>query len=313
MPKYKYGRPKRRNIDQKAVGKFLSNLGFEVESITQEWRHLHAFGKYKGKHAVFKLASTQVTSPRTQNEYHWNEAVHRVPEARRLNFTVPKNYSSGSFGKLFYFIAEKFPGKPLLELDSEDLKRVVPKISQIAKAAHELENLPISPNCEFAKTKKSDNQKSVPAGHKLLRSSSEWASQVPKDLDAFLAVINESKDSLRTSVGHGDFVIRQMYDVNGKIGIIDGEHAGLKGPLYYDVAQFYIRLRNDHNAEDTAREYLKKFKALLAISDRQNFWEELKPVLIQRYIGDLWGAAKNSKKLDELTPLGKAILKNRII
>ena len=91
------------------------------------------------------------------------------------------------------------------------------------------------------------------------------------------------------------------------------EHAGAKGPLYYDVAQFYIRLRNDHNARDVGQKYLREFRDLLPPSDKQNFWDELKPVLIQRYIGDLWGAAKNPKKLDELAPLGQEILKGTII
>ena len=313
MTKRKYGKPKKRNLDQKEVKKFLVDLGFEVELIAQEWRHLHAFGKFKGKDAVFKLASTQTTSLKTQNEYHWNEAVHLVPKNKHLNFTVPENYSSGSFGKLFYFVAERFLGKPFLERNSDDLSRVIPKIPQIAKATHELENLPIPSDCEFVKTKKSDRQKKIPVGHRLLRSATEWANQVPKDLDSLLEIIEKSKDNLRTSVGHGDFVIRQMYDVEGKIGIIDGEHAGPKGPLYYDVAQFYIRLRNDHDAKDIAQKYLMELKNLLPPSDKQNFWEELKPVLIQRYIGDLWGAAKKPKKLDKLASLGKEILEDRII
>ena len=204
-------------------------------------------------------------------------------------------------------------GKPFLERDSNNLSRVISKIPQIAKATYELENLPIPSGCKFAKTKKSDRQKKVPAGHRLLRSATEWANQVPRGLDSLLEVIEKFKDSLRTSVGHGDFVIRQMYDVENKIGIIDGEHAGYKGPLYYDVAQFYIRLRNDNDAKNIAQKYLMEFKNLLPPPDKQNFWEELKPVLIQRYIGDLWGAAKKPKKLDELAPLGKEILEDRII
>jgi hypothetical protein len=313
MTKRKYGKPKKRNLDQKKVKEFLVDLGFEIELIAQEWRHLHAFGKFKGKDAVFKLASTQATSSRTQNEYHWNEAVHLIPENKHPNFTVPENYSSGFFDKLFYFIAERFLGEPFLKRNSNDMNRVIPKIPQIAKATYELENLPIPSDCEFAKTKKSSRQKKDPVGHGLLRSATEWANQVPRDLDSLLEVIEKFKDSLRTSVGHGDFVIRQMYYVKGRVGIIDGELAGFKGPLYYDVAQFYIRLRNDHDAKDIAQKYLMEFKNLLSLSDKQSFWEELKPVLIQRYIGDLWGAAKKPKKLDELAPLGKEILENRII
>lgn len=313
MAEHQYGRPKKRKIDPGAVSKFLKDLGFAVEIIAQEWRHLHAFGKYQGKEAVFKLASTQATSPRTQNEYYWNEAVHLVNESKRPNFTVPTNYSSGYFAKLFYFIAERFMEEPLVARHSNSLVRAIPRIPQIAKATYELENLPIPSDCAFAQTKKAKRQKQTPVGHQLLKSATEWANQVPRDLTALLAVIDRAKDSLRTSVGHGDFVVRQMYQVNGKIGIIDGEHAGLRGPLYYDVAQFYIRLRHDHEVKDIAQEYLREFRNLLPPPDKQNFWEELKPVLIQRYLGDLWGAAKNPKQLKELEPLGNEILEDQVI
>src|SRR5579872_151723 len=140
MPERKYGRPKRRNLDQQKVTNFLEGLGFEVESIHQEWRHLHAFGKFEGQDAVFKLSSTQATSPRTQNEYNFNQAVHLTPESAIPNITVPKNYASGRYGKLFYFIAQRFYN-PLIERDSTDTTNLAPRIAQIAQATFELGNL----------------------------------------------------------------------------------------------------------------------------------------------------------------------------
>lgn len=312
MTKHKYGRPKKRNLNQERVAEFLRNLDFEIESISQEWRHLHAFGKFEGKDAVFKLASTQVTSKKTQNEYRWNEAVHLVPDSIHPNFTVPENYSSGSFGKLFYFITERFMEEPLVKRNSNDLSRVIQKVPQIAKATYELEHLPIPPGCEFVKIAMKKRKKQILPGERLLQSATEWANQVPLNLNKFLSIIEKKKNDIRTCVGHGDFVIRQMYNVNGKIGIIDGEHAGLKGPLYLDAAQFYIRLRNDFNVKCIAQKYLKEFKKLLTPADKQNFWEELKPVLIQRFIGDIWWVAKKPKKIDALMILGQEILKDKI-
>ena len=55
MTKRKYGKPKKRTLDQKEVKKYLVDLGFEIELIAQEWRHLHAFGKFQGKDAVFNF------------------------------------------------------------------------------------------------------------------------------------------------------------------------------------------------------------------------------------------------------------------
>lgn len=314
MSQHKYGRPKRRVINHKEIKQFLIKIGFKVESINQQWRNLLACGKYQGKDAVFKLASTQKTSSKIQNEYNWNEAVHLVSEDKRPNLEVPTNYSSGYYGKLFYFIASRFLGKSLIVGDSRNLSRITPRIKQIAQITREIENLPIPPDSNFAISQK-PKKNSLSPGYNLLSACVEWASQIPINLDKFLKVMEKTKDNIRSCVGHGDFVARQMWDVKGKIGVIDGEHAGLRGPLYYDVAQFYIRLRNDQNALKLSRDYLLAFKKLLPNSDNNTFWEELKPLLIERYIGDLWGASlkNDTKRLDELFPLGQEILSNKII
>lgn len=288
-------------------------MEFKIESIAQEWRHLHAFEKYQGKDAVFKMASTQTTIPKTQNEFNFNEAFHLTPESSRPNIIVPENFYSGYYSKLFYFIAQRFLGEPLIDRNSTDLNVIAPRITQIAQATFEIGSLLIPSDCAFSQSTKPEPQKKKTIGESLLSASTEWASQVPKDLNEFLHIIQNSKNSLRTSLGHGDFVPRQLYDVDGKIGVIDGELAGIKGPKYYDVAQFYIRLRNDHDAKELAGQYLNEFKNLLSSSDKKSFWQELKPVLIQRYLGDLWGAAKNPRKLDQLEPLGKEILVDKII
>ncbi len=300
MAERKYQKPRKRNIDKKKVSEFLNSINFEVEFISQEWRHLTAFGKYQNKDAVFKLASTLVTSKRTRNEFWWNNAVNKIPTK---NFVVPQNFDSGYYGKLFYLIEQRFLGEALIRRDSTDPSRVAPRIKQITLVTKEIEELKITSN------KKSQYK----AGENLFESSVEWAKQVPLDLDLFLKVIQKAKDSLRTAPAHGDFVPRQMFHVNGKIGLIDGEFAGVNGPLYLDAAQFYLRLRVDSDSKDIAKEYLIIFKDILDPPDRDIFWEELKPVLIQRYIGDLWGAAKNSKKLKELKPLGEEILRDKII
>jgi len=305
----KFGRPKRRVLDKDKVSDFLSNLGFEFEEIEQEWRHLLAFGKYQGKEAVFKLASTKETAKRTENEFFWNEAVKLAGGGK--NFTVPQNYDCGQMMGLFYFIAQRFVGKLLVCRNSSDLTKIAPRIDQIALATREIETLNIPHDCAFARRQLSKRKKSV--GYGLLSSAQEWARQVRGNLNPYLAVIEKTRDALLTCVGHGDFTPRQMYDVEGKIGIIDGEHAGIAGPLYYDVAQFYIHLRKDHDGLVLARKYLEEFKNLLSGAERADFWFQLEPVLIHRYIGCLWGAAKDPQRLKELGSLGQEILENKII
>jgi hypothetical protein len=311
MSKKEYPRPKKRTIDQESVSVFLASIGFSTEFISQEWRHLTAFGTYNNKDAVFKLASTIPTSFYTQKEYYWNEAVHATPESHRKSFTVPENFSSGWYGKLYYFIALRFMSQPFATPMSAIDSSIARYIPQIAAATREIQLLPISKDLPFARHTRSKTDTSV--GQKLVNAATEWASQVPKDLSVFLSILEDAKDYVRSCPSHGDFVIRQMYDVNGKIGIIDGEHAGYKAAYHLDVAQFYLRLCNDHHALELAKLYLCEFYALLPKGEQDTFWEELRLPLIQRYIGDLWGAAKNPDRLAQLEVMGQEILENRIL
>jgi len=306
----KYTRPRKRNIDKKSVKDFLGKINFEVEFIEQPWRHVIAHGKFQGKDAVFKLASTLTTSPRTKNEYYWNEAVYLAPSKYRRNFTVPQNFASGEYKKLFYFIAQKFLSDPLIKRGSSELSNVSKNIKQIALATKEIEVLPIPQTSNFAISQNSKTKR--PVGYGLLSSATQWASQTNLNLDKFLGILDKNKENIRTCVGQGDFVARQMYKIDGKIGIIDGEHAGIRGPLYYDVAYFYIRLTSENDAFDLGKQYLDEFYKLLSNEDKHTFWEQLKPVLIQRYIGNLWDN-KSRSEVEKMQKLGKDILEDKII
>jgi|GEM_PF-2063821 len=306
----KYARPRKRVIDQQAVASFLYSLGFETETITQEWRHLTAFGRYRGQSAVFKLASTLRTNPYTRNEWRWNEAVGQIPEAKRPHLAVPRNLDAGEFEKKFYLITTRFPGNHLVKPKQSLPESVHNLLPKVAAATRELELLPLATDTIFARQGLIPHTK---AGPEILESATKWASYVPIDLDPFLKIIDLAKNSIRTCPIHGDFVLRHMFVVHQKIGLIDGEHARQYGPNHFDVAQCYIRIRNDHAAPRAAQEYLHYFFKLLSTVDQQSFWQELKPLLIQRYIGDLWGAAKNPRRLAELAQLGNEILHDTVL
>lgn len=147
-----------------------------------------------------------------------------------------------------------------------------------------------------------------------MESSLEWASQVPLDLSAFLKILDEAKESVRTSPGHGDFVPWHMIDLrSGKIGLVDGELAGACGPLYLDPAQFYLRTRVELRDAGLSQKFLYFYRDLLSPNDKSLFWEELRLLLIQRYIGELWGSAKRPDKLAGLKQLGQEILEDKIL
>lgn len=305
MAKRKYPKPRAKRLDKKKVRKFLDNLNFGADEIRQEWRHLLAFGKYKNKPSVFKLATTKKTSNYTRNEHYWNDVIKEYKSKKELSFQVPLNYESGQYENgLFYIICEYFPGESLDKADTWPLKK-------IAKMAYEIINMP-EPSISRPDTHL--NQKRQSTGEKLLESSIEWSSQVKGGADKYLKIISDAKDKVKTAPAHGDFTIRQMFLLsNGKIGLIDGEHFGLKGPMYYDPAWFYLRLRIEQHSPNSAKKFLKEFKTLLPSKEQATFWTDLRPVLTQRFIGHLWGAKNNKNELDKLEAIGKEILQGQII
>ena len=304
------GKPKKRNLDQGEIASLLKKIGFKSEEIIQEWRHLTAFGVYRGKEAVFKLASTQKTSKLTRNEYEWNAAVHAIHQTKHPNFTVPANYASGIYNKLFYFISQRFMGRPFIDRDSKNVSRIAPKIPIIAEVCHEIINLKIPKDSEYYKRQSNPDYK---VGEGVFNSASFWASQTGIDLDGFLKAIEVRKDNIRAFPAHGDFSPRQLYNVDNLVGIIDGELSGLMGPLYLDPVWFYIRMRIDHKNGSLGREFLYEFIKKLKKEDQGTFWEEFKPVLCQKYIGELWGAGKKVSRREDLKILGDEILSNKII
>jgi hypothetical protein len=300
----RYPKPRAKKLNQREVKAFLKNTGFKTEKIIQEWRHLIAFGEYKNKPAVFKLASTKKTSRYTKNEYYWNDVIAEYSHKQNLSFKVPENYSLGEYEGLFYFICEWFFGETL------DKEKKYP-LEKIAQMAHEIISMPrpsVDPPNINSKRRK------MPVGEKLLESATEWSSQVPRNTNGYLKIISNVKDKLKTAPAHGDFTVRAMFALkNNKIGLIDGEHYGYKGPKYYDPAWFYLRTRLEQNALPQAKEFLKIFQTFLPKPEKKIFWEELKPVLTQRFIGHLWGAKNNKEELDKLEIIGEEILTDKII
>lgn len=312
MSKFRYGRPKVHRLDLVAIEKWLPSIGFIPEKLTQEWRHVVVFGAYEGKACVLKMASTQTTGRFTRNERNWNDAIHLTDPALRPHLTVPRVYAEGFYGKLYYFICDWYTQPPLARLSAFNKERAQHWLPIVARANREIEELKLPPDCDFVTKRITSRSSKVSVEQKLVLASREWASLVPRGLSDLLGYL-ESIGSIKLSPAHGDFVLRQMHDLRDKIGLIDGEHAGPQGALHYDVAQMYVRLISDWNEWELAHDYLLLFRELLPKNEHAEFWQDLKPPLIQRYIGDLWGSKNNPANLERLWPLKEMILKDTVI
>lgn len=95
---------------------------------------------------------------------------------------------------------------------------------------------------------------------------------------------HEKKVSLRLQ--HGDMSPWQIFDVDGKWVIIDGEKAGVDWPRFSDVAQSYVRLHNIAKRPDLAKRFLGQFLTDIVMT-KEEFYDQFIPVLVIRAVGSL--------------------------
>lgn len=309
MKRKKFPRPRARKIPFDLVSDFLKKKGYKVIKIKRPWRHVTAILEKDNQKLFFKMATTIKTSKMTENEYNWNERV-----GSQLNpkapFLVPRNIEKSFFQKkLFFFISTYFGNQTLADKYPPNVKQLERWIPKIAKAAYLISQIDCQP-------KEEEKTKSV--GECLITSVSEWASQVSIDVQPLLTIIKDSKQKVKKCWAHGDFVPWHMYDLkNGKFGLVDAEHGGC-GLKHYDVAYFYVRVRQSLGEKELAKNFLMEFMNLLPKKYRLTFWRDLKPILAQRLMGDFWGAeigpkAKKEGELRKCEEFQKDLIKNRII
>lgn len=275
----KFPRPRTKKIVLELVREFLQERGYVVENLHQEWRHVSAVVRKNNKDLFFKMATTIKTGKMTENEFTWNEVVGRnLPSSSP--FSVPGGVEKGFFeDKLFFFISEFFENGTLANKYPPKTKKLDMWISSIAKSAYIISGIRGWP-------KVGGDRQSM--GENLLESATEWASQLQSDTILLLEIIEQPKNDIKKVLSHGDFVPWHMYDLgNDKFGLVDSEHGGFK-PKYYDVAYFYLRVRQSLSEVELARKFLLEFMKLLTMKERSTFWNELKPVLAQRLVGNYW-------------------------
>ncbi len=290
MKKNKFPRPKARKIPLDLITDFLEKKGYKVIKIERPWRHVAAVVEKDGRRLFFKMATTIKTSKMTENEFNWNKLVGSQLNSKSP-FLVPKNIEQGFFQKrLFFFIGSYFGNQTLADKYPPRVKQLDRWILKIAEATYLISLI----DCQSRY-----KQKTKSVGEYLIASASEWASQVDSNVQPLLKIIKNSKQQIKRCWAHGDFVPWHMYDLkNGKFGLVDAEHGGC-GLRYYDVAYFYVRVRQSLGEKELAKKFLLAFRNLLPDVDKRNFWNDLKPILCQRLMGDFWGTEIGSKQKRE--------------
>ena len=263
-------------LDLDEVKLFFSQQNYEVLEINQLWRHVH--GKLKKGDDVFffKLASTEEIGTRTKNEVSWNKALHDVFSSSKVNFfSVPRIIKSGLYQNKFYYVATYYGGDLLASknpLATEGLSKWLDKITDINIFFKSLKGVSLIRDNEIKSIR-----------YDYLLKSNLWFNEFgDNSLNLLLDEVKKLSLDYEMGLNHGDFVPWHMIGDNNKVILIDGEHASNKYHKYHDVCYFYHRLWTVAANPGLANSYLDMVYNKLSSSEKDTFFEDMRPILACR-------------------------------
>jgi hypothetical protein len=265
------------NLDE--VKKFFEEKGYVVKKIWQEKRHVVGIIEHKHVESFLKLSPTEGISVTTQIDYKWNSEFNRLA-GNNSKFCVPRNYESGVYQEnLFYIVEEFFDGnllakRPAPGVENQEYKK---HINQIIELSELIQNLKVESLSE-----KDDED----YAEWFLEKTKSWYAEIPQqaidryNINELLRIVEDSYKNLRMKTRHGDFTPWHMISLaNGKLGLIDGEHAMRNGVEYYDIGYLIQRIFSVLEDPDFAKEVFEILK------NRKYNLDKLRVILASRAIG----------------------------
>jgi len=282
-------------LEKEEIGTYFSKKGYEVIELQQIWRHVH--GKLKKDNKIFflKMASTPDIGERTQNETLWNNQIGSLIEKTGVDyFDVPHIYETGEYEGKFYYLSTHHDGAMLASKNPPSVGNLEEWIDKIIKS-----------NLFFLSLQRQDlnfrrDQDSISSQDKwdeFFQRVQSWYEEVKEhQLQEIFDEVKNLRSTFEPGVNHGDFVPWHMIQEGEKFILIDGEHASIQSPRYYDVCYFYHRLYTSAQNPDLAKIYLGKFRNQLSEEEKNKFDLSIRPILATRIIGGFWDAKTDGQE-----------------
>jgi hypothetical protein len=275
-------------LDLQEVKDYFTEKGYEAINVEQVWRHVTGVLKKENNNYFLKLSSTLGVAERTRNEFEWNNLVNSLSDDQRLPVSIPQNHDSGEFKGLFWYLGEyagnKVLTRPAEKNETDDLER---ELSVITETAYKIIGIETDLTLPLDKKISEEERK-----EKFFKKLEHWAEQTPEDVSGLISFIRERYDYLDTASSHGDFVPWHFIrSEEGKLFLVDGEHAHIVGLKFYDVAYFYHRVFTKLKRSDIADRFLRDFSDLYKFSEGEK--ELFRLVLAQRLVGGYFDAEKD--------------------
>jgi hypothetical protein len=237
---YRHG----QRVDEEAVRAFFGK-SYEIVELIAEPRHVVGILKHHGTPVFMKLATSEGISVLTKREYDFNEAFHKQYPNHEL-FTVPKNIEEGYFTpELYYLITQYFEGPMLSPHDAS-----TNKIASLANY--------IDPIIDFSETIMAmsdipgNDSETVDYQEWFIQKAKGWFNATPPEVrnaynvQQLVDKVVYGASFLPRASRHGDFTPWHLFDLgNGKLGLIDGEHAISSSVYGYDICYYIQRVYSE--------------------------------------------------------------------
>lgn len=258
------------------------------------------FATYKvqaGTEQRFAKVSKPGYEGQLENEVWWNLTCARLQAAApEIPVQAPTVLEYGSN----YYVAPFYNGSALIDKDAT--REAVPPHSDFLVQTlvafdgigliHSGDPLYKSsiPNAYSKLTGKLDEQLKQPLAAQYITGAG---------VDKAKAVIEKYRSRLQSCLQHGDFVPWHMIVTIQGVVLIDGEHAGVALPRYYDLAYLYTRLFTRLHAHEAAADILKNF---LLQAKPERFEQAFLTVMTSRVLGihlDAYNEFTSSQDTDD--------------
>ena len=274
---------------------FLKDRGWEVvEEKTKTPRFLTFVVNTPHGNSFLKVTNSE-TDLRTEieTEIWWNltlkKIVQQLPQDKQI-FRAPEVWAYGQEQSFGWYLSEYFNKPLLVDLRApgymDSLERELDNIVGILVTLDQV-RVETNPGTSLY----SEQGESAPYAN-LLKKVDSW---LEKPLEAGLinservdqgkALIEKYRRYVKPALQHGDFVPWHMFRLDkNTIGIVDGEHASLIKPRFYDLAYLYTRLYTKAHTKEQAKMALNLFLEKSTL-DKREFFSQFLPVVALRSFG----------------------------
>ncbi len=274
---YRFG----KNLNLQDVSTFFGKKGYIVKRIENAKRHIIGVLEKNGQKLFVKVSMSEGISYLTENEAKWDRKFNeQVPKTSI--FRVPQLIDEGYFQtNLFFLVTDCFDGEFFADRDNDNIKEIFKKqINNFIDLTELIQSLKLDDlrNHEF--------QDEPDHAKWFVRKTLAWYNDTPKEIrekyrvDDLLKIVEKGAPRLQKRSRHGDFTPwHTMLFADGKIGLIDGEHAMGKGVEYYDICYLIQRVFAVQKQPEFAKEIFNLIKK------RGYNLQSVKTVLAARAIG----------------------------